>query len=207
MTHIPHSTHDDEARFIIAISGLIMAGDLPALPTWETSLMDEKSKLVRKKQGEKEAKEAENLARELGVWDEFYGSGKPGERKSTGKGKGKGNTDAGGEDGEDHSALQALILKKKQKSMDGFFEGLVAKYAESEASSRSQGKGKKREREQEEEAVSPKKKSRRGPVVVPEINDEEFEKLQQKLFGDKAKSSTVDAPEPKQKKRPGRKAK
>lgn len=205
MSHIPHSTHDDEARFIMAISELITKGELISLPTWEKSSKDEKSKLVRKKQSEKEAKEAEKLARELGVWDEFYGSGKPGERKGKGKGKGKGDSDAGGEDEEDHSALQALILKKKQKNMDGFFDSLAAKYAEPEPSSKSRGKGKKRERDEEE--ASPKKKTRRGPAPMPEIDDEEFDKLQQKLFGDKAKSSTTDSPQPKPKKRGGRKAK
>lgn len=207
MLHIPHSTHDDEARFIIAISELITKGKLTSLPLWEKSSKDEKSKLVRKKQGEKEAKEAEKLARELGVWDEFYGSGKPGERKGKAKdkSKSKGNSDAGGEDEEDHSGLQALILKKKQKNMDGFFDSLAAKYAEPEPSSKLRGKGKKRERDEEE--ASPKKKSRRGPAPMPEIDDEEFDKLQKKLFGDKAKSSTANSPEPKPKKRGGRKAK
>lgn len=137
MTYIPHSTHEDEARFIIAISDLIEKGDLPPLPTWDTSIKDEKSKLVRQKQGEKEAKEAEKLAKELGVWDEFYGSGKIGERKS--KGKGKGKKDEDDDDVEDVSALQALILKKR-KNMDGFFDGLAAKYAEPASSSKSKGK-------------------------------------------------------------------
>lgn len=85
MTYIPHSTHEDEPRFIVLISDLITNGDLPALPTWESSVKDEKSRLVRKKQGEKEAKEAEALAKELGVWDEFYGTGKEGHRRGKGK--------------------------------------------------------------------------------------------------------------------------
>ena len=89
MQHIPHSTFDDEARFIVAISDLIARGELPSKKTWEKSIKDEKAKLVRKKQGEKEAAEAEALAKELGVWDEFYGSGKPSAKKAKGKGKGK----------------------------------------------------------------------------------------------------------------------
>ena len=89
MTHIPHSTFDDEARFIITLSGLISKGELPLLPLWESSTKDEKAKLVRKKQADKEAAEAEALAKELGVWDEVFGSGKPGARKSKGKGKEK----------------------------------------------------------------------------------------------------------------------
>ena len=90
MNHIPHSTHDDETRFIVIVSKLIQEGTLPLLPEWESSTKDEKAKLVRKKQGQKEAKEAEELAKELGVWDEFYGSGKAGTRKGKGGGKGKG---------------------------------------------------------------------------------------------------------------------
>jgi len=208
MTYIPHSTHDDEARFIVIISDLITKGSLLALPTWESSIKDEKSKLVRKKQGEKEAKEAEKLAKELGVWDEFYGTGKTGERKSKGKGKGKGKNDQNDEGEEDHSVLQALILKKKQKNMDGFFDNLAAKYGEPEPSAKSKGKGAKRRKAVDEDEESPQKKSRRGAPPTPEIDDEEFEKLQEKLFGDKAKASNpADATGSKTKKGKGRKAK
>ncbi|KAI0093653.1 hypothetical protein BDY19DRAFT_265726 [Irpex rosettiformis] len=191
MQHIPHSTFDDEARFIVIISDLIKKGDLPSLKTWERSVKDEKAKLVRKKQGEKEATEAEELAKELGVWDEFYGSGKPTSKKAKGKGKAKAAA-KDEEDEEDTSALQALIFKKR-KNMDGFFDSLAAKYGEPEKSS----KKKKREREkavddEEEEDVqaSPKKRAHRGVPPPPEIDDEEFEKLQKKLFANKAKPSS-----------------
>ena len=188
MTHIPHSTHDDEARFIVTISGLIQKGELSLLPEWEKSTKDEKAKLVRKKQANKEAAEAEALARELGVWDEFYGSGKPGARKTKGKGKGKQTTDAE----EDISALQALILKK-QKNRDSFFDNLAAKYAEPEGGGKGGKKGKKRstvadEDDEEELGASPKKKSRRAPSP-PEIDDAEFERIQQRLIEGKAKRS------------------
>ncbi|KAI3610839.1 hypothetical protein WG66_007022 [Moniliophthora roreri] len=189
MTHIPHSTHEDEARFIIIISNLISKGELPALPLWEKSTKDEKANLIRKKQGEKEAEEAEQLAKELGVWDEFYGSGRTGERRGNkSKGKAK-DDDANAEDEEeDHSALQALILKKKQsKNMDSFFDSLAAKYAEPQkGASKSKGRGKKRGRPTEDdEDVSPKKRSRDSIPPPPDIDDAEFEKLQQKMFGNK----------------------
>ncbi|OBZ75392.1 DnaJ subfamily C member 9 [Grifola frondosa] len=214
MNHIPHSTYDDEVRFIVAISDLIQKGDLPHTPTWDASIKDEKAKLVRKKQSEKEAQEAETLAKELGIWDEFYGSGKPSSKKGKGKGKGKGRdqdeeADADG-DGEDYSVLQAIMLKRK-KDMDGFFDSLAAKYGESEPSSKSGKKGKKRGKATEEQdgvEESPKKKLRNH--APPEIDDEEFERLQQKLFGNKAKSSgDDDAPAKPKKGRPvkGRKAK
>lgn len=189
MQHIPHSTFDDEARFIVIISGLIKKGDLPSLKTWERSVKDEKAKLVRKKQGEKEAAEAEEMAKELGVWDEFYGSGKPSSKKGKGKGKGKAKATDEDED-EDTSALQALILKKR-KNMDGFFDNLAAKYAEPEkGSKKKRGKAAIREEEEEEVQESPKKRARKGVPPPPDIDDEEFEKLQKKLFSDKAKPSS-----------------
>ncbi len=185
MQHIPHSTFDDEARFIMLISDLIKNSQLPSLTIWKSSVNDQKAKLVRKKQSDKEAKEAEELAKDLGVWDEFYGSGKASPKKSRGKGKA-----AGDEDEEDHSALQALMLKRK-KNMDGFFDGLAAKYAEPEPTAKGKGrKGKKRaaaEEEVEEELSSPKKKAKKDPPGAMDIDDEEFEALQQRLFGDKAK--------------------
>lgn len=197
MTFIPHSTHEDEARFIVIISALIAKGELSSLPTWERSTKDEKAKLVRKKQADKEAKEAEELARELGVWDEFYGSGKAVPRKGRGKGKGKGKQEEGeeGED-EDHSALQALILKKR-KNMDGFFDSLTAKYAEPKA------KGKGKRKADAEEAETPSKRKKQAAIPdPPDLDDDEFNALQQKLFGDKAKPS--GEPSSPQKKKAGK---
>lgn len=189
MNHIPHSAFEDEARFIVTISGLISKGELSSLPAWESSSKDEKSKLVRKKQADKEAKEAEAMARELGVWDEFYGSGKKGERKGKAKGKDKAKQDADADDAEDHSALQALMLKRK-KNMDGFFDNLAAKYTEPKTKGKAKGKKRKGAAdEEEEEEVSPKKKRKGAAAEPPEIDDAEFEKLQQKLFGDKTKGS------------------
>jgi DnaJ family protein C protein 9 len=194
MTRIPHSTHEDEGRFIVLISDLISKRHLPTLLVWESSVKDEKARLVRKKQGETEAQEAEQLARELGVWDEFYGGGKESERRS--KGKGRSRKDEQRED--DTSALQALILNKK-KNMDSFFDSLAEKYSEPESKSRVRnGKNKKRSKaaEEDDEPEQQSSKKTRGRVPAPpDIDDEEFEKLQQKLFSDKSK--TMDAPGPK----------
>ncbi|KAF7294946.1 Galactose oxidase [Mycena indigotica] len=197
MNAIPHSTFDDEPRFIVAISKLVASRELPTMAAWEKEIKDEKAKLVRKKQGQKEAAEAEEMAKELGVWDEFYGSGKTTQRASRGKGK---KTDDGDED---HSALQALILKKKAKSND-FFDSLAAKYAEPEPKAR---KGKKRASEDSVDDEPPPKKQRGAPPPPPEIDDAEFEKLQQKLFGDKDKASSTTASASKGKGKKGRKAK
>jgi DnaJ family protein C protein 9 len=184
MTHIPHSTHQDEARFVMIISNLITKGELTATAAWNQSSKDEKAKLVRKKAADQEAEEAEELAKELGVWDEFYGSGKAGSRKGKGKGKSKGKKKADGEgeeeEEEDHSALQALILKKRQNA-GSFLDNLAAKYADPQP--RAKGKRKKDATTSGEAADESPKKRRRD--AEPDIDDEEFAKLQQKLFKDK----------------------
>jgi DnaJ family protein C protein 9 len=187
MTFVPHSTHDDESRFIVIISDLIKKGQLSATPTWLSSSKDEKAKLGRRKQGEKEAKEAEIAAKDLGVWDEFYGSGKKTERKE----KGKRKDGAGAEADEDHSALQALIMRKKQKNMDSFFDGLAAKYSEPAPKVSSRSRGKKRANNSVEDD-KPSKKPHSNVPPAPEIDDEEFAKLQEKLFGGKATPSVPE---------------
>lgn len=186
MTYIAHSAHEDEPRFVAIINDLIKKKELKKTAAWTSSSKDEKGKQARKRQSEKEAKEAEAMAKELGVWDEFYGDGKPSDRKKT-KGKGKAAAEENADD--DHSALQALILKKKQKNMDGFFDSLAAKYSEPTLKAGSRGKAKKRANEEVEEEMPSKKKSRADPPP-PEIDDAEFAKLQEKLFGDKAKASS-----------------
>lgn len=190
MTHIPHSTHEDEPRILTIITDLIKKKELKSTPTWLSTSKDEKGKMVRKKEADKEAGEAEELAKELGVWDEFYGSGKATEKKK-GKNKGKGRAEEGEED---HSALQALILKKKEKNLDNFYDSLAAKYSGPVA----KGKGRKRGHGADEEE-SPRKKVRSNAPPPPEIDDEEFAKIQKRLFGDK--------PSPERKKGKGRKAK
>jgi len=181
MNHIPHSTVEDEPRFVRLITKLVKSGDLTSTPTWEKSVGDEAARLKRKKKSAKEAGEAEALAKEIGVWDEFYGSGKPTD-KAAKKQKGKRRADAGDEE-EDVSALQALILKRK-KDMDGFFDGLAAKYAEPGPSVRSGGsRGKKRKADAGEDP--PTKKSKTVPPP-PDIDDEEFAKIQRSLLKKKA---------------------
>lgn len=172
MNHIPHSTNEDEERFILLISKLVKKSKLPNSKTWEASVKDEKAKIVRKKQSEKEAVEAEELAKELGIWNEFYGNGQPSQRK----GKGKSNADDGKEAEEDNSALQALILDR-QKKRSGLLDSLVTKYAESDLK---KGKNTKKGRKRKDDDTLEESGS-----IPPEIDDAEFAKLQEKLFGDK----------------------
>jgi len=177
MNHIPHSTIEDEPRFVRLITNLIKSGDLASTRTWEKSVKDETARLKRKKKSAKEAEEAEALAKEIGVWDEFYGSGKSTD-KAAKKQKGKQKADAGNEE-EDVSALQALILKRK-KNMDGFFDSLAAKYAEPEPSARPGGsRGKKRKADIGEDPPAKKSKALSPP---PDIDDKEFARIQESLF-------------------------
>ncbi len=206
MTRIPHSTFDDEPRIISIIEALIASGDLKSTPTWKRSVKDEKARTARKKASEKEAKEAEDVARELGVWDEFYGSGK----RTEGSKKRKASTkvdDAEEEEVEqedEESVLKALI-QRKTKKLDGFFDGLAAKYGELEEKEKvgrkGKGKGKRTAPLDEDEAIdgeearaSPRKKGRTGKAALPpppDIDDEAFASLQRKMFGDKGKKDEV----------------
>lgn len=180
MSHIPHSTHEDESRFIALVMQFIKNGELDQSDAWEKSIKDTSRRMVRKKQAEKEAEEAEELAKELGVWDEFYGNGKGQKKGRGGKAKAKGNAESSANDEE--SILQAMILKRK-KNMDGFFDSLAAKYTE--PGSKGKGKGKKRAAEADETETPKTGKKAKSMTSAPDINEEEFQQLQQKLFGKK----------------------
>lgn len=79
--------------------------------------------------------------------------------------------------------MQALILKKRQNA-GAFLDNLAAKYTDSKP--RAKGKRKKDAAASGEIDGSPRKRTRRGADPDPgEIDDEEFAKLQQKLFADK----------------------
>ncbi|OCF32688.1 DNAJ domain-containing protein [Kwoniella heveanensis BCC8398] len=138
LSYIPHSHHTDEARFVTTINALIASGDLQSTSKWEKTSTDEKAAKLRKKRGEKDAKDAEKAAKELGVWDEFYGDGKKGKRKST-----SGGNDVGafaGEDGE--GSLQALILKRQKERASGL-DAMEEKYRRIEEEARAKKKARK----------------------------------------------------------------
>ncbi|CAE6421041.1 unnamed protein product [Rhizoctonia solani] len=160
MDEIPHSTYEDEARFVATINEMIDSGELQALDTWVANTKNKKAQNARRKRGEKEAKEAEEAARELGVWDEFYGSGKVGKRKGKGKGKSQANN---GDRDDDDSALKALI-QSKAKKLDGFLDSLAEKYASTSSAPRknvSRKRGAPTE-EADGEAKPPKRRTKTG---------------------------------------------
>ncbi|KIR33471.1 DNAJ domain-containing protein [Cryptococcus deuterogattii MMRL2647] len=162
LSYIPHSSYTDEPRFITLINSLITNGELEFTPKWKKTSTDEKAHAKRVKAGEKAAKEAEKAAKELGVWDEFYGSGKKGKRQAD---KNDENKEEGGE-----GMLQALILKR-QREREGVFEAMEEKYRKIEEDARAKKKAKKGKGKKEE------------TEGMPEISDADFEALQAKLFG------------------------
>lgn len=157
MTRIPHSTYEDESRFALIISQLIKQGVIPSLKNWDITVKDKKAKLSRRRKGEKEAEEAEELAKKLGVWNDFYGGEGSSETIKT---------------QDDDSALRALILGK-QKNADGFLDRLAAKYTEPVSRPR---KGKKRilEEDQDRQArATPDKMLRTLPTNADNQASEE----------------------------------
>lgn len=155
---IPHAGIDDEERLVTLINSLIQEGTLASTKKWASSSVDQGAKAKRAKSARKEAAEAEKSAKELGVWDEFYGEGKKGKRKadeadgagenngsgeSKGKGKGKRSKDEGEEEEENLGGLQALI-QKRQQARGSFLDGMAEKYAKIESDSKAKKrKGKK----------------------------------------------------------------
>jgi DnaJ family protein C protein 9 len=167
ISHIPHSNHTDEDRFIEIINNSIKAKRLTATALWKKEAKDVKAKARRKAEGEAEAAEAEETAKELGVWDEFYGSGKPSQKRKRDK-------QSDGDEG-DVSALKAII-QSRQKKMNGFFDDLAAKYSTEDSGSKGKGKGRKKRGQDDEPGT-------KGRGKAPDIDDKEFEALQAKLFG------------------------
>lgn len=180
MTHIPHSTIDDEPRFIVAITKLIKNGGLPKMKEWQDSIKDEKARLIRKKESQREADEAEALAQELGVWNEFYSDGKP--RKRKGKDREEAENDS---EGDETAALKAVILQRNErtaKAMTSFFDTLEVKYAGGGKSGRG---GKRGHSESERDEESSTKRSR-----VEDIPDDEWATIQERLFGGKTQTAS-----------------
>ena len=192
MAHIPFSTYEDEPRIVSIVQSLIKAKEISSTPTWQKQVKDEKAKKVRKKRGEAEAAEAEEAAKDLGVWDEFYGSGQKGKRKGKTPTKNK----------EEDGALQALI-QKRQATRGSFLDNLAAKYGAMEEDEEmdmgdgqkkkkdtAKGKGKKRTRP-EEDAKDMEMPSRSKRRKTPELDDEEFERIQARLVAQKEASGTT----------------
>lgn len=173
------SVLDDEQRFRTIIQTAIDAGEVEAYKafTKETA----KSKKARRKKAEGEAKEAEEYAKEIGVWDVLFGkkgmekeevvhSGEvevEGDEegvesstklKTNGKARGKLAGSKRTKKGDDTSALEALIKSRQQNRQADFLSNLEAKYGaggsevnEKENKKRPRGRGKKLANEEGDE--------------------------------------------------------
>ena len=150
LERIPHATTSDEPRLITLINDLISTGKLVSKKIWITTSTDVKAKTKRVKAAEGQAKEAEEAAKDLGVWDEFYGSGKKGKRQGDKDNNSSRNGDGGGADG-----LQALILKR-QRDRAGAMDAITEKYQrlEEEEREKKRSKGKKKKVDENNPAVS-----------------------------------------------------
>lgn len=153
---IPHSTTDDESRFIEIINTAIASDELTRTSEWvkSTGKDYEKGRKKRVAKEKKEAVEAEMAAKELGVWEAFYGNnrsahGHPdkdlmtegsvagtsrdGKQAQKRKHKSKAADDTepnNAEDSqeEDTSALQAMI-SARQNNRSRAMDALFAKYS------------------------------------------------------------------------------
>lgn len=67
---------EDETRFISTIQDAIKAGEIKKLPGWDKTVNDTAGRKKMRAGAKKEAKEAEEYAKELGVWDDLYGKKK-----------------------------------------------------------------------------------------------------------------------------------
>ena len=171
LASIPHSTYADESRIIELVNSKIDLGKLESTKKWESTSTDKATAEKRRRKSEKEAKEAEKAAKDLGVWDEFYGSGEKGKRKGEKK-ESAASAANGGED-----ALTAMILKR-QNEREGGLDGIAAKYTKIEEEARARKKAKR---------GSGKKGANAENVggATKEMTDEEFAALQEKMFGEK----------------------
>lgn len=82
LANVMCATTADVPRLVALVNGAIAARELKATGLWRSSSTDEAAAKKRAAGDRAEAAEAEAHARELGVWDEFYGSGKPTAQKS-----------------------------------------------------------------------------------------------------------------------------
>lgn len=123
---------EDDERFCKIIDDAIRSGAVISYADCPRESYKEREIRLRRarKQANKEARDAERYAKEIGVHDKLFGDNK-------GKGKGKGKGKDNSEDG-----LAALILKRQQdRSGDNFLDRIAEKYGATGGTGK---KGKKR---------------------------------------------------------------
>jgi DnaJ family protein C protein 9 len=114
---------EDEVRFRSIIDAEIAEKRVESYPAYTNE--SKARKRQREKAARKEAKEAELMAKELGVDGKLFGNKKT---NGTANGKKKDNTGAGAEN-EDLGGLAALIQQRQKSRAGNFLADLEAKYA------------------------------------------------------------------------------
>ena len=122
----------DEERFIEVIDRALEKGDLDMTRTW-SKIHTTKGRGMRKQlkdKARKEAAEAEQYAKELGVWDQLFGKDKDAKReKKQEKGKNKdtksGDTEETTED-DDLDGLRAAMAANASKRA-GAFDNMIGR--------------------------------------------------------------------------------
>lgn len=110
MENVLHSLEDDEPRFRKVIEEAIDNGEVKSYKAF-TAKVSAKTKAARAKAAQREAEEAAQLSKELGLDDA---------KKRGKKGKGK--------DESDEDSLRALIQSRGQKRMSSLLDNLESKY-------------------------------------------------------------------------------
>ncbi|KAJ1647757.1 hypothetical protein IWQ61_010062, partial [Dispira simplex] len=164
---VPLCTVEDESRFRDILDRAIADKKVPKYMAYRAFSTEKHAK--RRAAAEKEAREAEALAKELGLTDRL---GQDGLHRNKRRRNETRDTSEGEEDST--AGLQALIQKRSKHRMDDLIANLEAKYTTDKSNVK---KGKK--------AKKFKKHNESVPVDFVEPTDEEFEALQAKLFGKK----------------------
>ncbi|CEH15564.1 Molecular chaperone (DnaJ superfamily) [Ceraceosorus bombacis] len=140
----------DEQRVVDLINSSIQSGELDSTKAWQRWTSNDKGRKRMRENAKREAGEAEQAARELGVWDELFGNGKRGERrkgrgnKGEAKGDGKGHEDDDEE--EEDEDENGVDNSKKRKRPNG-----ASASAKTKKQKGRKGKGAKEEEEEQDD--------------------------------------------------------
>ena len=199
----------DEERFVQLVEAAIKKGDLKRLPGWTAEVKDTKKRKAMREKAKKEASEAEEHARELGVWDDLFGKGaKKGTKSSSRRAKVdddeedeevEGDGQAHEQDADDDeeevkkpkkkgkaAAIKAAGSKgKMKKEEEGEDISGLAALIRNRQTSRANGLDNLINRMEADAKSSSKKGSGKKDKGGPPPSDAEFEALQAKMFGAK----------------------
>lgn len=185
LSHTMCATDECEPRLIKRIDKSIKDGLLPLKPKWETTKKDIKARAKRRKVAEQESKEAEELAKELGVHDKLYGSQKSKATSSSSK-----NKKEQAQSSED--ALKALIQGNAARKHESLIAKLEAKALsestnkQSKKSGKNSSKKRKSAADEEDDEEGDQAHSTNGPT------EDEFQKIQAELEARKAGKTKGD---------------